>query len=137
MGVGDVDWSMKTARKMAARRGMKVRPYRDLTKEHPKFSSNLSGSTDMVDVITPVLGDVFVCESCLRKFAHYDGLVLEPVTVVLGGEKCTFCGKPLWPKILRGEKVFRVRRIQLTLPEIWHYLGKKKGVPKYEGSKIW
>lgn len=117
--------------------GLKVKPV-DITDERRGLVSNLSGSSDMVDVITPLAGDVWVCEDCLKKFASYEGLVLQPVTFVLGGEKCSFCKMPLWPKVMRGKKVFMVRRIQLTIPEIWKYLGnQKKKYAKYEGSKLW
>ena len=137
MVYGSIDWGKKYMKEKQRVLGLKVKPV-DVTDERRGLVSNLSGSSDMVDVIYPIPGDVYVCEDCLRKFASYDGLVLQPVQFVLDGSKCTFCKRPLWPLAMRGKKIFMVRRIQLTIPEIWRILGnQKKRSAKYEGSRLW
>lgn len=114
--------------------GFKGKPF-DLM--NSKLVSNWSGSSDLVTEVTPPLNDLICCESCLKKMATYDGLVVEPMTFALSG-KCVFCKRDALYLQAKGVRLFRIRKIRLTLGEIYHYLGNQpRKYAKYEGSRLW
>ena len=133
------DWTKKYIREKKRLFGFNFKPKDPMNeKQWGDLVSNLSGRRDLLDVIRPLPGDVWVCEDCLNKFASHNGLVLRPHLLIMGGEKCTFCGRDLWILSMRGKRVFEVKQIILSLPEIYTVLGKqKKKHPKVAGERLW